>query len=531
MSSVFLAVVSVLSLSLAAQQPEQPREVPGGPTPPPVAPEANLPSTRATDTAVTTRWKGAITLPGGAGKLEFSLTVRDWKDGSPPTGTVSIPVQNFRDGPTKDLRISDSAINFTLPIPGAPEAAWPVFELAVATTGTSAQGTMIQGGQKCGVIIDKVAADADLGPNRPQTPKGPFPYTQREVTIKTADSASLAGTLTIPAGKPEQKHPAVMLLTGSGPQDRDETLFDHKPFAVIADFLTRRGIAVLRCDDRNVGGSFSPVKGSETTLDFANDAVEGVKFLAQQPEIDATKIGLLGHSEGGIVGPLAATMCKDVAFLVLLAGTGVPGNEILERQTGDLMRVAGESNEAIEAAVAGEKKLLDLLIALDGEKAIPEAKLAELRAAARALIVTQLSSGGDESALSAEQKAAIDPVIKQTMNQMLSPWMRRFVTLDPRIALRKVTVPVLAINGSLDRQVRPEPNLPEIAKALREAGNKDVTTKTFKGLNHLFQEARSGGIDEYATIETTIEPEVLETITKWIAERTGLAAKTKTVGQ
>jgi len=312
---------------------------------------------------------------------------------------------------------------------------------------------------------------------------------------------TLAGTVTLPdaANFGDGPYPAVVFITGSGAQDRDETLFDHKPFAVIADHLAKRGIASLRCDDRGVFGSTGNPQ-TPNTLHFADDVRAQVAFLAARDDVD--EIGLVGHSEGGLIAPIVAADSGDVDFLVLLAGTGVPGKEILIEQTAALLAAGGLPPAMIENAKGIQTELLESYAA--------GAEVEVLRELTAELIRAQSIVPVDDETMESLLGAALAP--------FESNWMRTFVTLDPREYLRRTTQPVLVLNGSKDLQVLVDQNIPEIKEAL--ADNPDVTVTVFEDLNHLFQRAETGAIYEYATIQTTIEPEVLETIADWIADRT-----------
>lgn len=343
---------------------------------------------------------------------------------------------------------------------------------------------------------------------RPQEPKRPFPYTTEEVSYAAGD-VKIAGTLTVPQGP--GPFPAVLLISGSGPQDRNGASYGHQPLLVIADHLSRHGIAVLRVDDRGVGGSTGNVDEA-TTADFARDALAGVRFLKSHPRIALDRIGLLGHSEGGVVAPLAASQSPDVAFIVLLAGTGVPGAEIVRRQAELIARAKGVPEEAIQRSQEALRRTFTVLRA-EPDRA---ARTASLRPLGKDLLVT-LSE--DQIKTLGGLGAAGDAVIKG----IDTPWFRYFIDYDPRPALRKVKVPVLALNGTLDLQVPPDPNLPEIKKALKQAGDRgmrgDVTVRLLPGLNHLFQPATTGSPAEYGVIETTIAPQVLDLVTAWITKR------------
>lgn len=341
---------------------------------------------------------------------------------------------------------------------------------------------------------------------RPQNPKKPYPYVEEEVAYEnTAAKIKLAGTLTLP--KADGPVPAVLLITGSGPQDRNEALMGHKPFLVLADYLTRRGIAVLRVDDRGVGGSTGDLSAS-TTDDLAGDVLRGVEFLKARKEIDPRRIGLIGHSEGGMIAPLAASRSDDVAFIVLLAGTGVTGEEILSRQ-GELAAAAMGQGQDPEKMIAWQiiNRQISKVLKEEPDQAKAEAQIRELLAK-----VSEPSEGPQAEALRAQTDAQV--------KRILSPWLRFFLSYDPQLALRKVRCPVLAINGEKDLQVDPKQNLAPIEAALKAAGNTDYTVKELPGLNHLFQHCKTGVPSEYGTIEETISPEVLELIFTWIRDRT-----------
>jgi pimeloyl-ACP methyl ester carboxylesterase len=358
--------------------------------------------------------------------------------------------------------------------------------------------------------MEMLAEGESADPVRPQTPQPPFPYVSREVTYTNdADGTRLAGTLTVPEGA--GPFPAALLITGSGPQNRDEEIFGHKPFWVIADHLSRNGIAVLRADDRGVGDSLGDM-ATATTEDFAGDALAGVRFLAAQRGIDAGAIGLIGHSEGGIIAPMVATRSDDVAFIVLLAGTGVPGVDLMVMQLEATQRSIGRSEENIARQAVVQRRLL--------ERAAAGADLPEITETVAELTRIQVSTVPEAQRPTAEQ---LEPGIEAQAAQLMAPWFRFFLNFDPRSALRNVRVPTLAMNGSLDTQVPARVNLEEIESALEVAGNTDITVQELDGLNHLFQTAETGSPTEYATIEETFSPTALRLITDWILARVGPA--------
>ncbi len=442
--------------------------------------------------AVAGHWEGAIELPGTSLTVLVDLTPTNgaW------SGTIDIPMQGAKGLGLMGIAAAGDSLSFAIDkIPGR-----PTFRGLVA--GDKVTGQFTQGGQSFPFHLGR---EKQAAPARPQEPKPPFPYRVEDVGYENGE-VHLAATLTLPAG--QGPFPTAVLITGSGAENRDEEVFGHKPFLVLADALTRAGIAVLRADDRGVGGSSSTVSRS-TTSDFADDALAGVRFLKTRAEIDPAAIGLIGHSEGGIAGPLAAARApQDVAFVVLLAGTGVPLDEVILRQTELIMRAGGASPEEIATQTSQTKLLMDLVKSGADSVAVRTAVLAQIEA--------QLADQPDSvRAAAGDPEAQADAIMQGTFN----PWFRYAVSLDPRIALRQVTCPVLAVNGTLDLQVDPEQNLPEIERALREGGNADVTIQRFPGLNHLFQTAATGSVTEYGTIEETMNPAVLAVVQDWILAR------------
>ena len=370
----------------------------------------------------------------------------------------------------------------------------------LSADGGRIEGEWRQGGAKLPLRLDWSAENtpAPLAPRRPQEPKPPYPYTTTEVHYAGGGpGVSLAGSLTVPPGV--GPFPCVLMITGSGPQDRDEALDGHRPFLVIADHLTRSGVAVLRVDDRGVGGSVGRFAGA-TSADFADDARAGVRFLASRPEIDRRRIGLVGHSEGGLIAPLVAAGSRDVAFIVLLAGTGVPGAEISCAQAEATMRSLGMPDSVIRSRLTFQKALL----------AIAQEDLDSLALVAR---VAGLLRAQHVDSTTAER-------VRPQVASLLNPWARWFLNYDPRPTLRRVHCPVLALNGSKDVQVPAGLDLPEIEGALRAGGNRDVTTRELPGLNHLFQDCTTGAPTEYAAIEETFSPAALDTMTSWILAHT-----------
>ena len=439
-------------------------------------------------------WQGTLKVGAVSLRLAFHISMKDGKR----IGTFDSIDQNAKGLPIDEVKFTDGQLTLEM------KKYQIAFTGKMKPDGSAIEGEFAQAGMKFPMTLQRSKKVVELV--RPQHPKKPYPYKEEEVTFENKKGGvKLAGALTLPPrGGP---FPAVVLITGSGPQDRDETLFGHKPFLVLADHLTRKGIAVLRVDDRGVGGSTGSTSES-TTADFTGDVLAAVDFLKGRKEIDAKQIGLMGHSEGGIIAPLAASQSRDVAFIILLAGTGLPGEEILYLQGQAILKASGATEKERE----DQRTVQGIFFrALKEEKDNDKAKK---------LIRERLAEWAAKQPPEAKKdvekgKAAIEGQMKMAM----TPWFRYFVTLDPRPALRKVRVPVLALVGEKDLQVPPKENLKAIAAALKEGGNTDFTTKELPGLNHLFQTCKTGNVSEYGTIEETFAPAALKEISDWIAKR------------
>ncbi len=362
-------------------------------------------------------------------------------------------------------------------------------------------GNWKQGGLVFPLVLFKSSSGFVL--NRPQEPKPPFDYKSENVTFKSlTGNFSLSGTLTIPQG--DGPFSAVVLVTGSGPQNRDEELMGHKPFLVLADYLTRNGIAVLRYDDRGVGkseGEFS----TATTFDFADDAESAFNFLKTRNEVYLNRIGILGHSEGGIVAPIVASRNQHVAFIVLLAAPGTDGQTILQDQTVLISRKSGVSELEIDNNTLVNKDLYELL-AKEKDTGVLNGKL-------KAYL---LEVAKNDTTMNAAEKDQFIKSIDSQVIKLTSRWFKTFISLNPATFLQKVTCPVYALNGENDLQVPCDKNQAGIREALQKNHNNAVKIERFSGLNHLFQHSASGLPSEYGEIEQTIAPEVLTKITEWI---------------
>ena len=444
---------------------------------------------------VTGAWLG--TLEVGAVHLRLVVKIAKSDDGA-LSGTMDSVDQNANDIPIDEVALTDRELRLEL------KSIQGVFVGALNEAGTEIDGRWTQGPTSLPLLLKKTDEVPTL--RRPQEPQPPLPYREEEVAYESRQAGTrLAGTLTLPEG--EGPFPAVLLITGSGAQDRDEALLGHKPFLVLADYLTRRGIAVLRVDDRGVGGSTGDF-GQSTSQDFAEDVLGGVDFLKGRGEIKPSAIGLVGHSEGGLIAPLVASRGEDVAFIVLLAGPGVTGEQILYAQGALITKAGGASDELAAQTRASQ----EAMFAVVREEADNDAALAKLRES----FETSLASL-DETARAAVE--AQRGVAEQQMQALVSPWFRFFLAYDPAPTLQQVKCPVLAVNGEKDLQVPPEQNLPIIAAALAAGGNTDFAVRELPGLNHLFQTSQTGAPSEYGLIEETFSPAALEIVGDWIADR------------
>lgn len=366
------------------------------------------------------------------------------------------------------------------------EASMFTYEGKLDATLKMIDGTFHQGSANLPLRLVKADGPVAQPAARPQEPARPFPYLEVEVKFTGGGNTKLAGTLTLPKGA--GPFPAALLLTGSGAQDRDESLMGHKPFLVLSDYLTRLGFAVLRLDDRGTGQS-EGVFATTTYKDKVADALAAIAFLKGRKEVQTSKIGIIGHSEGGGVGPLTAAESQDVAFVVMLAGMGLPGDQLLKQQGIDVVRSSGAPQAIIDRQVEVQTRLFQ--IARSG------ASMDEMKKQVEALI-------------------GPGPQAEQQLRAVLSPTIQDLLNYDPGVTLRKLKCPVLAMNGSKDLQVSAKSNLPAIAAALSNGETENWSTVELPGLNHLFQTAKTGAITEYSQIEETIAPLALKTLGDWL---------------
>mgnify|MGYP000657497751 FL=1 len=361
------------------------------------------------------------------------------------------------------------------------------------------EGTYKEGGIEMALHLKKGAIKIEDS-KRPQEPVKPYPYYEEEVVFNNKEAkVSLAGTLTLP--NKNGKFPVVILISGSGPQDRDESFMGHKPFLVLSDHLTKQGIGVLRFDDRGHGKSTGDF-GNATTEDFSKDVLSAITYLKTRKDIDAKKIGLIGHSEGGIIAPLAANNSKDVAFMVLLASTGISGTELSVMQSKTLRQFP------VKDEVAYEKNTRKAIAIVTSNKSTSEIKK-ELTTHYNNFIRPILTS------LNVPEKN-INAFIKNQLKTSLKPWSRYFLQYNPADEIEKLKIPVLSLNGSKDTQVNAKINQEGIRKALIKGGNKAYKIVELENLNHFFQECETGRMNEYRKIEQTISPKVLELVSSWV---------------
>lgn len=440
-------------------------------------------------------WLGTIEISGV--KLRFLLKVEKAADGY--TAKFDSIDQDQKDLPIDSITLSGNTVKFSAPQFGMS------YEGTLNEKNDEIAGNFNRASGATPFVL-KRTGEVTMA-TRAQDPKKPYPYNEEEVSYRnSADNVKLTGTLTTPKGN--GKYAAVILISGSGSQNRDSFIGGHRPFLVLADHLTRKGIAVLRVDDRGTGGSDmgSPLVTSEN---FMHDVLAGVSFLKGRSDIDPKKLGLIGHSEGGMIAPMAAAQSKDVAFIVMLAGLGQTGEDVIYTQTDLIARASGADTEAINRSIALSRKI-NAIVKSEANETRIEQQINDYLAAYAAN-------------LSEEQRKAFAPAmasVKASMAMYKLPWYRYFIMFDPAPVLRKVKIPVLALNGELDLQIAWKENLNLIASSLKAGKNKDFTVKAFPKLNHLFQTSNTGLPAEYMALDETFSPDVLNTISDWIAKRT-----------
>lgn len=438
---------------------------------------------------ITGQWNGLLKVQGTQLRIVFNIS----KAENGYTATMDSPDQHAKGIPLTSVTFEAQTLRIVAANLGMEYVGTLKPEQVV-------EGTFKQGGMSIPLNLSReIAEKKEIV--RPQEPQKPYPYYEEEVKFKNMGAGiTLAGTLSLP--KKDGVFPAVVLITGSGAQNRNEELMGHKPFLIIADFLTRNGIAVLRFDDRGTASSEGNFKAS-TTNDFATDVNAGVEYLMTRKEINKKKIGLIGHSEGGIIAPIVANNSKNVAFIVLLAGTGIPGDQLLLLQQELIGNASGMSEEKRQAVRTISTSIFEMVKKSNS--------VDQLTADLTTFVKQELKNFPDRP-----QGISDDDFVKSQVREVVNPWMLNFIKYNPATALEKVKCPVLALNGEKDLQVPPKENLGAIREALAKGGNKKVTTLELPGLNHLFQECKTGSPSEYATIDQTFSPSALAEILKWI---------------
>jgi uncharacterized protein len=432
------------------------------------------------------RWEGAINLPG----MNLGIIVQFDRNGDSLQGTIDIPQQMAKGLRLHNIGMAGAMLHFTL------EAGPAVANFVGTMAADSISGLFAQGNVKCPFILKRAAAPVVIPPS----------YRTEEIHIPSGNVV-LAGTLSLPSGP--GPHPAVILLTGSGAQNRDEEIFGFAPFKILADSLTIAGLAVLRCDDRGIGGSTG--KYAEATTDtFAADGRALFQFLRDRPDIRKDAIGVFGHSEGGVATTMLCSAHHDVAFAVLLAGPAVGGDAIILGQIERLARAGGASDSAIAAATTAQKRVYDAVRSDNGWEDVRAMLFTQMKESVKALAPAQRAAAGiNDSVLAARVDAQ--------MAGIKSPWFKRFITYDPAPDIAKITCPVLALYGSLDMQVPTAQNVPALESIVRRHGMTNVTIRVIDGANHLFQQAKTGQPSEYGTLAKAFVPGVPSLIVAWIA--------------
>jgi len=443
---------------------------------------------------ITGQWNGVLKVQGIQLRVVFHIdeleNVYSSTMDSPDQGAKGIPVTStsFENSILK-LTVSNAGIEY--------EGVYGNDNIVV--------GNFKQAGQTFPMNLSKEIVEKEKI-IRPQEPTKPYSYYSEDVTFENKKAGiTLAGTLTLPSKS--GLFPVVVLISGSGPQNRDEELLGHKPFLILSDFLTKNGIAVLRFDDRGTAFSNGDFK-TATSLDFSTDVEAGVQYLKTRIEINKNKIGLIGHSEGGIIAPMVASRSNDISFIVLLAGTGIPGDQLLLLQQKLIGKSLGISDADLLKNEITNKKAFEIV----NKSTNSEQLKSDLSNYIKQTLKDNPNAGKPEG-------MSEEDFVQLQINQITSPWMQYFIKYDPAPTLEKVKCPVLAINGEKDLQVPPKENLEAIKKALEKGGNKKATTKELPKLNHLFQECETGSPNEYAVIEQTFSPIALTEILNWISKQ------------
>jgi len=438
-------------------------------------------------------WKGKIEIPGGKLDVLFHLD----QQGGAWTCDMDVPMQGAKGIAAATVQIKEEIISLSYPNLAANYEGKLDSKDAIA-------GTWTQGGQAFTLNLERFTGETAL--DRPQHPKAPFPYDIEEIAVEIGEQESayaLAGTLTSPKG--EGPFPTAILVTGSGPQDRDETIFEHKPFWVIADYFARNGIATFRYDDRGVASSTGDAS-TATTYDFTQDALAVLTKIRAHKKVNSEKIGIVGHSEGGLIAAMAAAESKAVKYTIMLAGPAVSGVNLAKRQSADMARADGATEEEIERDGLFAGEMIDLAM-LD----IPKAEKIEKAKARLKIFFENQHTPKEQEAL-----PPIDTYIESSVNALFNPWMSYFLKLNPQKYLERIVCPTLALFGEKDIQVAADMNVAAMKVALENAPCEIWEVEEMKNLNHLFQRSRTGALSEYATNIETFNPQVLIKMRDWI---------------
>ncbi|QJD94889.1 alpha/beta hydrolase [Mucilaginibacter robiniae] len=442
-------------------------------------------------------WYGTLNVQGNKIPLVFHIN----KTGDAYTGSMDSPTQGANGLPATATAVTGNQITIDLA------------KFGIKYVGTyhpdsnQIAGNFLQGG---GSFPLNLSANKPLGIKsalaaRPQDPTS-FPYHREDVTFTNPKAGNrLAGTLTLPPNGKASK--IVVFITGSGPENRNEEIaqYNHRPFLVWSDWLTRQGIATLRYDDRGIDQSTGDY-ATATTADLADDAEAAVNYIHSRTDLKQLTVGLIGHSEGGMIAPMVASRNANVKFLVLLAGPGVPINELMVQQNASFMRLAGTPADVIQRNEATNQKLY---AAAKQYQNLPDS-------AFKAQLATVLYQDFHNYPAGALGNNKLEDVVNSSVNAISNPWFRYFITFKPADYLTKIKCPVLAINGTLDMQVNSTTNLAAIKTNLQKAGNKNHQEVAMLGLNHLFQQAKTGSTTEYSEITETANPAALQKVSSWI---------------
>ncbi len=444
--------------------------------------------------SVVGNWLGTLPVGGGL-RVVFHIS----KDGSIYTANMDSPDQGAKGIPVSSVIVNGDSLYLKVDmLKGGFGGKF--------TNDTTIAGKLLQDHNEMPLTLIKTKADVGL--KRPQTPKPPFGYMSDDVEYDNADkSVHFGATLTSPFGK--GKFPAAILITGSGQQDRDETIMEHKPFAVIADYLTKQGFAVLRVDDRGKGKTKGAV-ATATSADFANDVEATLSFLKKQSNIDTNSIGLIGHSEGGLIAALVGSRRSDINFIVMLAGPGVSGAELMAAQNEALLTSQGFKKDIADAYGKFYLQLAKGVSAAVNEDSAMMAAKSVFENWKGTVAHTTLEI------LGMSERNQIQEKLTGMVKAFRSPWMKYFISTNPADFLEKTNAKVLALNGEKDIQVIAKPNLEGIKNALQRSQSKGYETKMLPGLNHLFQHCKQCTVAEYGKLEETFSPEALTIMGDWL---------------